>query len=108
MLAAAYGVGEFVNVVTDYSTVEKDGALKAIPSGAGRTMRRDEWMRWVRERGSPESEAGGWIRMNPTKAAGSGKGGAIRDADVTSCRFVLLESDWLPMELALRVFPKTT
>lgn len=106
LLAAAYGAGEFVNVVTDYTTTEKDGALKANPCGAGETKVRDDWMRAIRDHGTPQSHAGGWVRMNPVKATGSGKDGAMRDCDVTSYRFALLESDKLPHDLALSLFAR--
>jgi hypothetical protein len=63
-------------------------------------------MRLIREHGTPQSEAGGWIRPNPVKDNGRGKRGASTDADVTSFRFCLLESDMLPMELQLSLLAR--
>ncbi len=105
-ICAAYGQAEFVNIVTDYTTEAKDGKPKANPKGAGMTMRRDDWLRHIREHGTPQSEAGAWIRMNPVKSRGSGKGGAVCDADVAAHRFMLLESDILPHEIALSIFAR--
>src|SRR5262249_59015543 len=78
----------------------------ANPTGAGRTLLRDDWMRWFRDHGVPQSEAGAWIRPNPVKQRGSGKAGAITDADVTSYRFCLLESDALPVDLQLSLWAR--
>ncbi len=106
MICAAYGKTEQINIVTGYTTVEKDGVTKANPMGAGLTMLRDDWLRHIREHGTPHSEAGAWVRMNPVLPAGSGAKGAICDADVTAHRFALLESDMLPMELALSLYAR--
>jgi hypothetical protein len=106
LLAALYDKQEYVNVVTDFTIEQKDGAQKANPKGAGRTLLRDEWMRYIRDRGTPQSEAGAWIRPNPVKEHGSGRAGAITDADVKSFRFCLLESDILPMELQLSLLAR--
>src|SRR5438105_8036080 len=102
MLSVAfYGKEEFINIVTDFSIEQKGGEQKANPTGAGMTLSRDEWMRYFRDRGVPQSEAGAWIRPNPVKQRGGGKEGAILDDDVTSHRFCLLESDTLPIGLQL-------
>jgi hypothetical protein len=106
LFAALYDKEEYVNVVTDFTIEQKDGGQKANPKGAGRTLVRDEWMRWVRDQGTPQSEAGAWIRLNPVKDHGSGKRGAITDADVTSFRFCLLESDILPVRLQLSLLAR--
>jgi hypothetical protein len=86
VFAALYDKEEYVNVVTDFTIEQKDGGRKANPKGAGRTLLRDEWMRWIRDQGTPQSEAGAWVRPNPVKLHGSGKRGASTDADVTSFR----------------------
>jgi len=106
LVAAVYDKEEYVNVVTDFTIEQKDGGQKANPKGAGRTLLRDEWMRWIRDQGTPQSEAGAWVRPNPVKEHGSGKGGASTDADVTSFRFCLLESDILPVELQLSLLAR--
>jgi hypothetical protein len=105
LFAALYEKNERVNIITDYTIdLDKDGRQKAKPKGAGKTLLRDEWLRYIREHGAPESEAGAWIRPNPVTEFGSGKGGAVTDADVTSCRFALAESDVLPMETQLALW----
>ena len=46
-------------------------------------------------------KAGAWLRPNPVKEVGSGAKGAFMDADVVALRFLLLESDCLPLNLQL-------
>jgi hypothetical protein len=104
LLAALYGKEEYINVLTGFTREEKDGADKANPKGAGEIQLRDDWMRWMRKHGTPQSEAGAWIRLNPVNKRGSGKDGAITNADVTSHRFCLLESDTLPVDLQLSLW----
>jgi hypothetical protein len=104
LFAALYNEEEHINVITDFTIEQKDGGQKANPKGAGRTLLRNDWMRYVREHGTPESEAGAWIRPNPVKQRGSGNDGAITDIDVTSHRFCLLESDSLPVDLQLSLW----
>ncbi len=106
LFAALYGKEEYINVVTDFTREEKDGAEKANPKGAGEIQLRDEWMRWTRKHGTPQSDAGAWIRPNPVKKRGSGKDGAITDTDVMSHRFCLLESDALPIDLQLSLWAR--
>lgn len=106
LFAALYDKKECINVVTDFTIEQRDDGQKANPKGAGRTLLRDEWMRYIRDRGSPQSEAGAWIRPNPVKEHGSGRGGATTDDDVTSFRFCLLESDVLPMVLQLSLWAR--
>lgn len=107
LLAALYDRDEQINIVTDYEIKRTDtGAEKAAPRGAGKTLSRDEWMLELRSNGLPASRAGGWMRMNPVLAHGSGKAGAITDADVTAFRFLLLESDKLSLELQLSMLAR--
>jgi hypothetical protein len=103
LLAALYGKAEYINVVTDF-TIDEGG--KANPRGTGRILLRDDWLRILRDRGTPQSKAGAWIRPNPVKERGSGKDGAITDADVTSYRLALIESDLLPVELQLSLWAR--
>ena len=70
LLAALYDKDDFLNVVTNFTLDDKQ---KAKPQGAGITMLRDGWMRWIRDHGVPQSEAGGWIRPNPVNQLGSGE-----------------------------------
>ena len=106
LFAALYDKADYVNVVTEFTIEQKDGGEKANPQGAGCTLLRDEWMRWIRDQGTPQSEAGAWVRLNPVKKNGSGRGGTHTDVDVTSFRFCLLESDVLPVELQLSLFAR--
>ena len=107
ILAALYDKDDFINVVTDFTTErQKDGKQRANPQGAGKTLLRDDWMRWIRDHGAPQSEAGAWIRPNPVKECGTGKNGAPCDSDVTSHRLCLLESDHLPLDLQLSLWAR--
>ena len=101
LVRALYAPGERVNFVTAFSEHrEKSGEIKARPVGRGITLERDALAPRFEQRGSDTSKAGGWLRMNPVDGRGIG------DANVTSCRFALLESDTLPMELQLALFAK--
>jgi hypothetical protein len=106
LLAALYGKDDYVNIVTDFTIEEKDDKRKANPKGVGSTLLRDGWMRSIRDQGTPQSEAGAWVRLNPVRSHGSGKCGAVTNADVTSYRFCLLESDALPIELQLSLWAR--
>jgi hypothetical protein len=106
LFAALYGKEEHINVLSDFGLEQKDGEQKANPKGSGETLLRDQWMRQIAEAGKPRTEAGVWIRPNPVKNRGSGKDGAITDADVTSYRFCLLESDTLPIDLQLSLWAR--
>jgi hypothetical protein len=92
---------ERINIVTDYTLSGTNGKQKANPQGAGKTLLRDEWLCHIRERGTPRSGAGAWIRPNPVRKIGSGRRGAITDKDITDHRFTILESDGLPSDLQL-------
>lgn len=96
-----YLPGEQINFVTDYTLeTKKDGTVKANPKGYGTTLDRDKLIARFRQSCTPQSEAGGWLRMNPL----DGKG--VADDNVTALRFALLESDKLPFDLALALFAK--
>ncbi len=96
-IAAMYHGGELVNVVTEYTVDEN---AKVNPRGYGLTLERDAMMRHIRDNGTPQSKAGGWLRMNPV----DGKG--IADANITAFRFILLEIDDAPVDLQLSFFAK--
>lgn len=102
LLMALYKPRDHINLVTKF-TMRED---KANPQGGGKTLPRDEWVKWFREKGVPHSDAGAWIRPNPCKPVGSGKDGAITDADITSFRFVMVESDNLSIEEQLTIYSK--
>ena len=98
---ALYAPGERVNFVTEFvEHAEKSGEIKARPMGKGVTLERDALVSRFEQTGSDASKAGGWLRMNPVDGHGIG------DANVTACRFALLESDTLPMALQLALFAK--
>lgn len=101
-LSALYSDKDSLNIVCDYTT-EGD---KIRPSGAGRCDTRDGWLRWCKEKGVPHSKAGAWFRMNPCCPVGSGDGGAITDQDITDFRFMLLESDSVPIPVQLALFQR--
>ena len=96
-LAGMFHAGELVNIVTDH-IVNDHG--KANPTGYGLTLERDAMMRHLRDKGTPQSKAGAWLRMNPV----DGKG--VADANVTACRFALLEIDTVPVDKQISVFAK--
>jgi hypothetical protein len=98
VFAGLFFVHEKVNIISDH--------FEGKPVGAGRIMTREEWMRHFREYGAPQCPAGTWFRFNPVTEKGSGKGGAVCDSDVTAYRFLLIESDKLPMELQLSFLGK--
>jgi regulatory protein RepA len=87
LIETLYTPGELVNIVTKFEL--RDG--KAVPGGVGETLTREEWLAGD----MPQSEAGGWLRMNPVDGLGVG------DKNVTGFRFALVEFDDLPLELQL-------
>jgi hypothetical protein len=98
LMECLYSEFDYLNIVCA-NTISDKG--KANPSGPGKTLASIDWCRWFDERGVPQSRAGAWMRPNPVAEFGSGAGGAVMDSDVTSPRFLLLESDCLPFELQL-------
>jgi len=106
LCAALYDKAEHINVVTDFALEQRGDAHKANPRGPGESLLRDDWMRRIRDHGSPQGKAGAWVRLNPVRSHGSGKCGAVTNADVTSYRFCLLESDALPIELQLSLWAR--
>ena len=99
-LSSLYRETDNLNIVCRYITTDE----KARPSGAGKVLSRDGWVEWIGANGIPQSEAGAWFRFNPCAPVGTGKEGAITDADVASFRFALLESDCLPLPQQLALF----
>lgn len=99
-LSSLYGMEENVNVVGQF-TLDEGNANKTRPQGSGRTQPSAWWARRIGDKGVPATDAGCWIRMNPCAPTGSGADGAICDADVTAFRFLLVESDALPLPVQL-------
>jgi hypothetical protein len=101
LLETLYEKGEFVNLVWKFFLDEG----KACPTGGGATLPRDNWVCRFNRQGSPRSAAGCWIRPNPVLCThGSGGGGAHMDCDVAAFRFLLLESDDLPIGMQLSLW----
>jgi hypothetical protein len=108
LIAALYDPDDYINVVTDFSSERlADGKEKACPRGAGITLRRDDWLQRLASHLPPQSAAGSWIRPNPVRELrGSGAQGAHTDQDVAAFRFLLLESDDLPIGLQLSLWAR--
>jgi hypothetical protein len=100
-LASLFQERDYLNLVCRF---EGPKGSKVNPKGGGSTRSRDEWIAYVQERGCPQSEAGAWMRINPCAPKGTGQGGAITDADVTAFRYLLVESDTLPITMQLNLF----
>jgi hypothetical protein len=108
LMAALYGPDDLINVVTKFVLEQaKDGSQKACPSGAGITASRDESLKHFSKSQAPRSDAGAWIRFNPVqKKYGSGDGGAQTDADVAAHRFLLIESDTMPIGMQISLWSR--
>jgi len=107
LFAGLYGPNDLINIVAECCAHHpKEGEAKWKPIGAGATKTRDDWMRWIRSRGVPECQAGAWVRPNPVRVGGSGKNGAFTDRDVVAHRFLVIESDMLPLDVQLSVLAR--
>ncbi len=102
-LAGMFHAGERVNVMTDYK-LDDDG--KAKPIGWGRVMERDELMRSIRDTGTPQSEAGAWVRLNPIDGKPAAGAHGWTDANITAHRFALVEFDTVPLDLQLSLLAR--
>lgn len=100
VLMELYRPDEFLNVVCKY-TIPEDKPNKANPCGAGCTKTAQEWREYFGSHGVPESKAGAWLRPNPCAQEGTGKEKSYCDSDITARRFLLIESDCLPLEVQL-------
>ena len=100
--SSLYQEGDHLNIVCKHVV---DGE-KARPLGGGKIMKRDAWVKYFEASGVPHSDAGAWIRLNPCNAAGTGADEAVTDADVSAFRFVLLESDDLPIAVQLALYKR--
>jgi hypothetical protein len=98
LIESLYCENDCLNIVCAH-TINNHG--KANPHGPGKSLPCLGWCRWFHEKGVPQMKAGAWLRPNPVKEEGSGAGGAVMDADVVAPRFLLLESDSLPLDLQL-------
>lgn len=98
-----YQGSDNLNIVAKFA-MGQDG--KAKPDGAGRILSRDAWLDYFASDGVPESRAGAWFRPNPVAVVGSGAGGAVTDSDVEAFRYLLVESDVLPLPVQFALFSK--
>jgi regulatory protein RepA len=96
LLSALYRPEERINIVSEFETIGGNGQ----PTGCGETLNRDEWLERIRHNGPPISDAGTWIRPNPTD------GNGISDANIAAFRFAVLESDSIPLSLQLPFFAR--
>ena len=95
-----YSPSEKLNLVTRFYRDKNPETPKAYPAGCGKTLSRNDWLNWFRKKTFPETQAGAWFRINPV----NGKG--ISDVDISSFRFVLIESDLIPPEIQISLFAK--
>jgi hypothetical protein len=95
LLEALFKSGEQINFLTDY---QLDGG-KAKPDGFGDTVERDMLIARFRKQ-MPQSEAGGWLRMNPMDGHG------VCDVNVKAFRFALVECDTIPIDLQMALLAK--
>ena len=110
-LEALFSPDEIVSYCTQSHLHEKDGAKKYVPSFSGnyktcaelvhtlKTMTDD--IAWAV--GDYNKEAGGWIRFNPFKEAGTVK---ATDANVADFRYTLIESDSIPVNQQKEIIEK--
>jgi KaiC/GvpD/RAD55 family RecA-like ATPase len=101
-LEMLYDGSENINIVCAYL---EDGG-KAKPHGPGRILSRDKWLEYIASKGVPDSKAGAWVRPNPCADKGTGAAGSVTDSDVTAWKFLLLESDVLPIGTQLALFSR--
>ena len=107
VLEHLYLPDEFICICTEFELHHrKDGSVKPVPKGAGQTRTVNNWVSRIKDKGTPESAAGAWFRINPVTEAGSGAVGAHTDANVTAWRYLLVESDTLPIELQVSLYAK--
>jgi hypothetical protein len=92
ILAGLFYGDELVNVCAEH--------------GAGITKTRDDWMRFIRDNGVPSGSIGCMFRPNPVSGTPTGENGGWTDADVTSHRFAVVESDLLPFDLQISVIAR--
>lgn len=100
VIGGLYRETDSLNVICKFTL---DGE-KTRPVGSGQILKRDEWLQWFTNKGVPSSQAGAWFRINPCTDTGTGDGGAVTDKDVSAYRYLLLESDLLPIATQLALF----
>ena len=98
-----YSQSDLINIVVAYTTATSaDGKTRANPKGSGKILPVKKWISWFEKHGVPVMQAGAWVRPNPIASeSGSGAAGAVMDKDIAAPRFLLLESDCLPLAYQL-------
>jgi len=75
---------------------------KGVPWGCDAVRTPAGWREYYKIGGRIRCRAGGWWRVNPVNPqGGTGKEGTIKDVDVISHRYCLLENDKLPIKVQL-------
>ncbi len=97
-----YDGSDNINILCTHT--EENG--KAKPIGPGRVLSRDKWVEYFFVDGVPSSNAGAWVRPNPCNPQGTGAGGSVKDCDICAWKFLLIESDVIPIEVQLALFSK--
>ncbi len=97
-LESLYLPSQCLNIVTLFSLDEKK--RKANPSGTGKSQTRTAWIEWLAAKGIPQSQAGAWLRMNPVDGLG------VADDNVTAFRYLLVESDVLPLPVQIALYSR--
>lgn len=84
---------EGVAVVTKHNS-------EGVPFGCDEVKTPSAWRAYLASGKRIQCKAGGWWRVNPVNpAGGSGKFGTLKDADILSFRYMLLENDKIPLSL---------
>lgn len=104
MFSCLFKEHENLNLITLFSLLPDDPKPK--PKGAGKILPRNGWIDYFKKNGVPSSEAGAWMRINPCNAVGSGAGHAVCDSDITAFRYLLVESDCLPIHVQLAMWQR--
>lgn len=97
---ALFKPDEGVAVVTKVNT-------EGIPWGGDEVRTPADWRKYLASGKTIRCKAGGWWRVNPVNpAGGSGKFGTIKDEDILSHRYCLLENDKLPIDVQVSLLAR--
>lgn len=105
LLGANYKPTELLNLCIEYYIDDKNGVKL---HGGGLTKTVEDWQVWIKEhKASPCKQAGCWYRHNPVKAlVGTGNDGSYTDEEVSIFRYVVAESDKLPIDIQLALLAR--
>lgn len=97
---ALFKPDEGVAVVTKVNT-------EGTPWGGDEVRTPADWRKYLASGKTIRCKAGGWWRVNPVNpAGGSGKFGTIKDEDIVSHRYCLLENDKLPIDVQVSLLAR--